>query len=272
MGVERALGLLDVALEKEFHELGSEIRQRVQEMRGLSAIRTREDGDTTHEFDAMAEGRIVSVLERTGLGIRVSSEESDDFIVGGQADFMAIIDPIDGSDMVARGYPLASIAISIVDLQSGSPVYSRLLEIFTEVDFVVRASTATRNGCRVQPSDVIALSEAFVVSYFPTRGRRQLAATRQVIEGSAALLLNYGGPLDVAKVGSGQCDAVVELSKGFPPRDLVPGLHFATTAGAVVSDERGKPVELSFEKEDRQKFVVAANQQLLEEIIQSYGV
>ncbi len=270
MTLKSVLHRLDVALALEFDELGAEIRRRVSDMDGLAALTRRDDGDVTHDFDQMTESRIIRVLEKSGIGVRISSEEVPDFIVGGAEDFVAIVDPIDGSDMVARGYPLASIAISLVDVDKQVPVYSRLLEIFTSCNFVAHGTIATRNGRRVRPSGVTRLQDAFVVAYCPTPERRMSRATQALLHGTSALLLNYGGPLDIAKVGSGQCDAVVELGKGFPPRDLVPGLHVAMAAGAVACDEHGKPLGIEIERDARQRFVVAASQQLLDEILTSF--
>ncbi|MEV6348718.1 inositol monophosphatase family protein [Actinoplanes sp. NPDC051851] len=266
---DEALGRLDLDLARQFADLGAEVRRRVRDLDGLAALRTREDGDVTHDFDRMAENRIFEVLDRSGLGMRISSEESAEFSVGSGDRYLAIIDPIDGSDMVAHGYPLASIAFSLVDAERGIPVYSRIHEIFTESDFVARGSIASRNGATAQPSAVSTLDDAFVVSYSPTPARRTSGAHRRLLESRAALILNYGGPLDVAKVGSGQCDAVVELAKGFPPRDLLPGLHFATLAGAVACDEKGNDLAWSFARDDRQRFVVAANRHLLVGVLES---
>lgn len=269
---DRRIGKVDLILAEELEGLGTEVRRRVETLSGLSALRTRVDGDTTHAFDRMAEERIVRALERSGINAVVSSEESDDFVIGDGGDYLAIVDPIDGSDMVARGYPLASTAISLIDRSRMAPVYSRIYEVFTGCHFTAKDGTATRNGRAMVPSKIDELSSAFIVSYSATFARRTTPAMRRILHTPSSLLLNYGGPLDIAKVGSGQCEAVVESIKGFPPRDLIPGLHIATCAGAVATDLEGNPLSLSFDRDSRATFIVAANAALSEQLLAAVAV
>jgi myo-inositol-1(or 4)-monophosphatase len=269
---DRRIDKVDLILAEEFENLGTEIRRRVETMRGLSALRTRVDGDTTHSFDSMAEERIVRALERAGIGAVVSSEESDDFVIGDGNDYLVIVDPIDGSDMVARGYPLASTAISLIDRRKGVPIYSRIYEIFTGCHFIAKDGVATRNGRTMAPSKIDDLASAFIVSYSATFARRTTPAMQRILDTRSSLFLNYGGPLDIAKVGSGQCEAVVESIKGFPPRDLIPGLHIATCAGAVATDLDGNPLPMAFDRDSRVTFVAAANRALLDQLLAAVTV
>jgi fructose-1,6-bisphosphatase/inositol monophosphatase family enzyme len=269
---DRRIDKVDTILAEVFENLGRDIRRRVETMSGLSALRTKVDGDTTHAFDSMAEERIVQALERAGVNAVVSSEESDDFVIGDGNEYLVIVDPIDGSDMVARGYPLASTAISIIDRSKEVPVYSRIYEIFTGCHFVAKDGSATRNGRLMRPSKIDDLASAFIVSYSATLARRTAPAMRPILDTRSSLFLNYGGPLDIAKVGSGQCEAVVESIKGFPPRDLIPGLHIAMCAGAVAADLDGNPLPLAFDRDSRCTFVAAANAALLDQLLAAVAV
>ena len=82
---------------------------------GVEQRRTRNDGDTTHAFDEELEERL-QFLVRSRLPIRFSSEERSDVDLVGSPELLALVDPLDGSDVAARGYPLCSISISLVDM------------------------------------------------------------------------------------------------------------------------------------------------------------
>jgi fructose-1,6-bisphosphatase/inositol monophosphatase family enzyme len=271
MSLNNIIMQLELDLAREFEALGEEIKRRVATLQGLETVAIRQDGDTTHSFDSMAEDRIINILRRTGLNLTVMSEESPTLTVGSGNEFVAIVDPIDGSDMVARGYPLASTAFSLVDSSSNKPVLSRIYEIFTGVHYSASNGIARRNGMTVKPSAVKSLSGAFIVAYAAPCGRRELGLSRHLFESDAALFLNYGGPLDIAKVGTGQCDGVAETVKGFAPRDLVAGWHIATCAGAVSSMLDGSPLQVDVRENSRTKFLVAANEALLDEMLQAYA-
>jgi fructose-1,6-bisphosphatase/inositol monophosphatase family enzyme len=271
MSLTSIIDQLELDLIAEFEALGAEIKRRVANLEGLEEVARRPDGDTTHSFDSMAENRIISVLERIGLNLTIISEESPKITVGSGEDFVAIVDPVDGSDMVARGYPLASTALSLVDSTDNKPVLSRIYEIFTGVHYSASYGVARRNGNAVKPSDVKDLHKAFIVAYAAPYELRKVGLSRHLLESDAALFLNYGGPLDIAKVGTGQCDGVVESVEGFAPRDLVAGWHIATCAGAVSCKMDGSPLQVDVGEDSRTKFLVAANNELLEQMLQAYA-
>jgi fructose-1,6-bisphosphatase/inositol monophosphatase family enzyme len=271
MPLKGIIDRLELDLAEEFEALGAEIKRRVAHLEGLGKVAQRPDGDTTHSFDRMAEDRIIGVLERTGLNLTVISEESPKITMGSGGDFVAIVDPIDGSDMVARGYPLASTAFSLVDSSNNEPALSHIYEIFTDVHYSASHGSASRNGRAVRPSNVKSLDCAFIVAYAAPYELRKLGLSRSLLESDAALFLNYGGPLDIAKVGTGQCDGVAESVEGFAPRDLVPGWHIATCAGAVSCKLDGSPLRIDVGEDSRTKFLVAANNELLVQMLQAYA-
>jgi hypothetical protein len=81
-------------------------------------------------------------------------------------------------------------------------------------------------------------------------------------------LWNYGGLVDIAKVGAGPSDAMVEALKGFVPREYVAGLHIAQAAGATASTLGGAPVLVLLDRVERCKFVVAATSESHNELLE----
>jgi fructose-1,6-bisphosphatase/inositol monophosphatase family enzyme len=73
--------------------------------------------------------------------------------------------------------------------------------------------------------------------------------------------------VDIAKVGSGQCDAMVEALKGFVAREYVAGVHIAAAAGAVATTLDGSPIPVLLDRSARCRFVVAGTASLHEELL-----
>jgi fructose-1,6-bisphosphatase/inositol monophosphatase family enzyme len=63
---------------------------------------------------------------------------------------------------------------------------------------------------------------------------------------------------------------MIELQKGFAPRDYIAGLHFAEVAGAAAARPDGSPVPYVADEDSRVKFIVAANEELLRSAMQIF--
>jgi fructose-1,6-bisphosphatase/inositol monophosphatase family enzyme len=267
MSVIAGLEQFDRLLQHEIAELAKDLRHRSLHGIGLEELRVRSDGDVTHRFDFDAEERLLQAFVQSGLPIRFSSEERDDIDFVADPQLLALVDPLDGSSGLARGRPGGSIAVSIVDMATTTPVLSRIAEVFTGVQYSAIDRTARRDGKHIRPSSTKSLQEALVGSYFASGSRLQALCELDVDWTAFGLLLNYGGLVEIARVGSGHCDAYIEIAKGFPAREYAAGLHIARSAGAVASDLRGNPVPISLNRETRVKFIVAATPELHFELL-----
>lgn len=84
------------------------------------------------------------------------------------------------------------------------------------------------------------------------------------------MAINYGGLLDIAMVG-GQCDAMIEVLKGFVVKEYVAGLHIAEAAGAIATTLNGDPIPIYLDRRDMSKFVVAATPELHNDLMRLFG-
>lgn len=267
-----ALHRLDQSLAQELSAMATQAKEWFLTGNGVETLRVRSDGDTTHSFDEALEERLLQFFSSARLPIRFSSEERPDIDLASNPELLALIDPLDGSKVAARGYPMCSIAVSIVDMATQTPVLSRIAEVFTGRQYAaLYGGEANCNGLPITPSTTMAASDALVVSYFASRSRMSKVCTSALGWSQCALTLNYGGLLDIAKVGSGQCDAMIEVLSGMVSREYVAGLHIAQTAGAVATTATGRPVPIPLDRDTRSTFVVAATTQLHAELLELFG-
>lgn len=266
-----ALDRADRELERELRRLGEEAKRWFLAGQAVEGLRIRNDGDTTHEFDDALEQRLLAFFTRSGLPVRFSSEEQADVDLVASPELLALVDPLDGSDVAARGYPLCSISVCVVDLATTTPLVSRIVEVFTGRQYAARGSEATMDGHPMRPSSVRSAGDALVVSYFASRSRIGKFSGADGGWSSCKTVLNYGGLLDIAKVGSGQCDAMIEVLNGMVAREYLAGVHIARAAGAIATTLSGAPIPVLVERNARSNFLVAATPQLHAELMAAFA-
>jgi fructose-1,6-bisphosphatase/inositol monophosphatase family enzyme len=150
-------------------------------------------------------------------------------------------------------------------------VSSHIAEVFTGHLFSALGNTASRDGEAIHPSTVDDPRDAMVVSYLASPSRLRQMATDIEKWARLRLLLNYGGMLDIAKVGSGNCDAMIEATTGMVAREYIGGVHIATAAGATASTLDGSPIPVPLERDNKSNFVVAATPRLHDKILRMWG-
>jgi len=262
---------LDRRLENELAEMAQDARQWFLTGTGVEHLRVRSDGDTTHSFDDNLEERLLQAFVQSKLPIRFSSEERADVDLVQSPELLALVDPLDGSEVAARGYPMCSISVSVVDIATATPLLSRIIEVFTSFQYAASEGHATKNGTRIAPSRVRSAKDALVVSYFASKSRMAKVRRSTADWARCRLLINYGGLLDIAKVGSGQCDAMIEVLNGMVAREYVAGVHIAQAAGAVSSTLDGEPIPTLLQRDARSTFIVAATPELHGELLATFA-
>lgn len=263
----RNVEILDTCLHVALEAVSRRLREAVWHLNDSTVLDKRSDGDLTRRFDLISEETLLRELERTGIPLVVYSEESGRIDLGENAEFAVIMDPVDGSHLAARGYMLCSSAVTVVSLQTGQPLLSRIVDVGSGGQFVARGRAAGHSFLPVQRSTVTKLRDAFAVSYMATPSRTTSGQSPLPLLSHCSLWLNYGGPLDIARIATGQVDLFVESDKGFAARDLFPGLHIATSSGAVAASLDGGEFRFRGDTSAKWRFVVAATQELLDEAL-----
>lgn len=233
---------------------------RIQEVQEKSA-----PGDLVTEADRQSEEVIINGLRRYFPGHPILAEESGQF--GEGAEFLWVIDPLDGTTNYAHQYPLVAISIGLLYQQE--PVLGVVYNpIQGELYHAYCGAGACLNGQKIAASKVSSLNQSLLATGF-AYDRRQNAdnnyrefchfthMTQGVRRGGAA-------SLDLAYVAAGRLDGYWE--RGLKPWDVAAGIVLVREAGGKVSDYDDSSVKLNSGR------ILASNglihQQMNQELIQ----
>ena len=233
-------------------------------------------GDKTLLLDVKAEDAIIKVLSSSGTRFEILTEEKGFIKSKKTPEYLALIDPVDGSANLERGIPLVSIGISIVPykdvMTSDDAEISVIDSIFTDETYIaVTGKGVRRNGESVKPSAPVALKEA-IISYdtkrtwdseFLERSLRTIGSVHDTRRSASNLL-------DLCWTASGFLDGMVDL------RDMLPiihlcGTHMVFEAGGFVLDQNGNRFCEPLEPEKMMNFVAASNETLARQILARFN-
>ena len=232
-------------------------------------------GDQTLVLDLRAEDEIISVLQSSDLKFTILTEEKGVLTAGKRPEYLALVDPVDGSANLRRGIPLASIGISIVPFRSGmtsDDVEISVIEsVFSNETYVaIKDRGVTLNGRRVTTAAPVNLAEA-IISYdtkrawdsdFLERSLRVMSAVHDIRRTASNLL-------DLCWTAAGLLDAMVDMRNKLPIIH-VSGTHMVFEAGGFVLDQRGEKFCSPLRQGTMMNFVAASNEELARLILDTF--
>lgn len=247
------------------------VRPLIFEGLGGEVIKEKSDGDVTRKIDLIIEDHVKNKTKALGLAVQYISEECGVLDLSPSPDFVLILDPIDGTDMAVRGYPLCSVSLSLHHRDTMKPIIAVIGDIFQKKLYYASEKGAFLKRrdkiMTIKPSSITQLKNAMVVSYAAKPQRLLSLLDQKEFINRVKLFFNYGGPMDIARVGEGTVDAFVEFEKGFKVIDYAAGIFIAKMAGAIVTDLSGSEIKLPNDLEHRQKLLVSCSEELHQEIL-----
>jgi len=190
------------------------------------------------DVDKQAEQEIIAVIRKAYPDHQIIAEESG--LSRGDADFVWIIDPLDGTHNYLRGFPhfCISIAYQLKGKIEHGLVYDPIRqEIFT----ASRGAGARLNDRRIRVNPLTKLEQALVSTGFPVRTPAQLVdflpIFNQLMPQLANIRCSGSAALDLAYVAAGRLDAFLEV--GLKPWDVAAGALLVSEAGGLVGDWQG---------------------------------
>jgi myo-inositol-1(or 4)-monophosphatase len=204
-------------------------------------VRNKNPNDFVSEVDVQAEQEIIRQLRRAYpehafLGEESGRDGPED------ADYLWIIDPLDGTTNFLRGIP--HYGVSIACLHKGRAEHAVVLDPVRREEFVAsRGRGAQLNGRRMRVSPLPGLEGALLGTGIPFHGHEDerlpaYADKLATLAGQCAGIRRAGAAsLDLAYVAAGRLDAFWEY--GLSTWDMAAGALLIREAGGLVADIDG---------------------------------
>ena len=198
-------------------------------------ITIKSQNDFVTEIDKRAEEEIINTLLTAYPEHGILAEESG--YTNKDAEYLWIIDPLDGTTNYMHGFPHYAISIA---LKKGNIIEQAVIydpvrqDLFT----ATRGKGATLNNRRLRVSRQRKLEGAFLGTGFPFKNNANiepyLDIFRDIFSSTSGVRRAGAASLDLAYVAAGKLDGFFEI--GLKPWDLAAGLLLIQEAGGVVTD------------------------------------
>ncbi len=250
-------------MEFEWNVIAREIAQEVEKAvlplfgtaKAGEVIGKNASGDTTDYVDKVSEDIVLSRLEP--LGVNVVSEEAG--VIDNGSDYTVVIDPIDGSYNFTAGIPV--FAFSFAVFRGKKPAYGAIYEFLPKNFYeALPGQGAFLNGRRIHVRKPERGKEALS---FYTRGRctgiiKRVKRVR--VLGAIAVELSY--------LAKGALDGVFDIRNYVRPTDIAAGVLIAREAGAIVTDGRGRKLEVKLSATEKTNIIAVDDEYLLKIILE----
>ncbi len=232
----------------------------------LLTVSAKGPKDFVSEIDRAAEAAIVETLLATYPDHAILAEEGTAKGENAQAEYLWIIDPLDGTTNFLHGFPqyCVSIAVAHRGVVSQGVIYDPVRnDLFT----ASRGRGAFLNDRRIRVSKRQHLRDCLIGTGFPFRDgsylETYLAMMRRMIQSTAGIRRPGAAALDLAYVAAGFYDGFWEV--GLNPWDVAAGSLLVLEAGGLVGDLAGDGEYLYSGQ------VIAANPRIFAQIVKELG-
>ncbi len=205
-------------------------------------LRSKEGGDLVTEGDLLVERQILDSIAGSYPDHGFISEERGAYQA--DADYIWVLDPIDGTKYFARGIPLYSISLALQF--KGEPVIGIVYSPEPEQMFCASVGAGTTlNGRSIHCSHTKEPADAIVCAEIPNKHspvverNRSFDQLRLLIDNAWKVRLIHVASLGLSWCAMGGFDAYVSLHSGAKLWDIAAGQVILTEAGGQFSNNRG---------------------------------
>src|SRR5438093_11466484 len=229
--------ILNIAV-RAARRAGSIINRAALDSGGLR-VTSKRAKDFVTQVDHAAEEAIIDIVRKAYPEHGFLAEESG--ASEQHAEFVWIIDPLDGTTNFIHGFPQYCVSIGIQ--QRGAPAHAVIYdparnELFT----ASKGRGAFLNDRRIRVSTLTKFGDALVGTGFPFKELERIDLyTRQLqtmMKTCAGVRRAGAAALDLAYVACGRLDAFWEL--GLSPWDMAAGAVLIQAAGGLAGDLQGE--------------------------------
>jgi myo-inositol-1(or 4)-monophosphatase len=211
----------------------------------ITAVTKKGDYNLVTEADLASEALIIERIKSHYPRHMILAEESGDtVVVGGDAKWKWIIDPLDGTTNFAHGYPCFCVTIALEhdgELVVGVTYDPTRNELFT----AEKGEGASLNFKPIHVSSTEKLSESLLVTGFPYDFKDRHDFARHLTDfllGARGVRRDGSAAIDMAYVACGRFDGFWE--EGLNPWDVAAGVLMISEAGGRVTGYDGSPLSI----------------------------
>ncbi|MEZ5538431.1 MAG: inositol monophosphatase family protein [Pseudomonadales bacterium] len=230
--------MLNIAL-RAARQAGEHI-VRASDRLDLITVTEKGSSDYVTEVDRAAEDIIIRTLQKAYPDHGFLAEESGSS--NPDADYIWIIDPLDGTTNFVRGIP--HYAVSIACQHQGKIEHAVVYNPVTREEFTAsRGRGAQLNGRRIRVTARTNLDGALLGTGIPFRSHQNekiagyVKALEELAPQTAGIRRAGSAALDLAYVAAGRFDAFWEM--GLKPWDIAAGILLIQEAGGLIGDFNG---------------------------------
>ena len=233
--------MLNIAV-KAARRAGSIINRAALDRTQLE-IRAKRANDFVTQVDKAAEAAVIDIIRQAFPDHAILAEESgslEGLGSSGKADYLWIIDPLDGTTNFIHGFPQYCVSIALQHrgaVQHGVIYDPAKNELFT----ASRGRGAFLDDRRIRVTKCANLKDALVGTGFPFKEMSRLdlysRQLKEIMTNSAGVRRAGAAALDLAYVAAGRMDAFWEM--GLSPWDMAAGALMIQEAGGLVGDLQG---------------------------------
>jgi myo-inositol-1(or 4)-monophosphatase len=199
--------------------------------------------DLVTDVDKRSEKAIVDFIGKKYPEHGVLAEEGSSR--NRDAEYVWVIDPIDGTTNFAHGLPLFSISIGV--RRNDETIAGAVYDVMRDaLYFAEKGSGAFKNDERVRASDQPRLADALVVTGFPyniaDNPRKTLELFTEFTLAARGVRRLGSAAIDFCYVAEGVFDGFWEINLN--PWDVCAGRLLVEEAGGRVTDYRGEPNDI----------------------------
>lgn len=205
---------------------------------GKVSYKQKRRADLLTIADLESQRTIVDSIRRAFPGDDYKAEEDEVKLTG--AEYLWIIDPLDGTTNYAHNYPVACVSIGV--LKSGKAHHGGVYDPFRDELFLAQANKgATLNGKRLRVSMTPRLTDSLLITGFAydraERADYYLARFKAFMVKCHDVRRSGSAALDMAWIAAGRADGFWEYELN--PWDVCAGLLLIQEAGGKVTDFNG---------------------------------
>ena len=228
-------------------------------------------GDPMKRVDLAAEEAIIETMLENDVSFTLVSEESGIKQFGATPrECYVTVDPIDGTANLVRGLPFYCTSIAASDKPVSSRVFAAcVIDLFRDVSYTaIEVKGAFRDGERITSSSTKTLDEAVIGMDLNTYKIQAVAPQLSELIQATKHIRHFGAnALELCYVANGLTDAFVDIRGKLRATDVAAGFFIVKQAGGIVTDLKGKPIDLKLDPKQTVKFVASGNREIHEKIL-----